>query len=83
MFRSKTKVDKILWLGRDFLFTTAQRHESEQILDQLEVPYEINMFSDVDHGFAVRCDLTKPRQKFAKEQAFDQAANWFDIFLKE
>lgn len=64
------------------MFTTAKRHESEQILDHLEVPYQINLFSDVEHGFAVRCDLAKPRQRFAKEQAFNQAFSWFDMFLK-
>ncbi|KAJ5460582.1 uncharacterized protein N7458_002134 [Penicillium daleae] len=68
---------------RDFVFTTAKRHESEEILDGLHVPYQINVFSDVEHGFAVRCDLSKPRQKFAKEQAFDQAVAWFDQYLKE
>ena len=64
------------------MFTTAKRHESEEILDSLDVPYQINMFSDVEHGFAVRCDLSQPRQKFAKEQAFSQAVAWFDQYLK-
>ncbi|KAJ5168623.1 uncharacterized protein N7482_004217 [Penicillium canariense] len=63
-----------------FDFAT-KRHESEQILDKLDVPYQINLFSDVDHGFAVRCDLSKPRQKFAKEQALSQAMAWFDHYL--
>ena len=64
------------------MFTTAKRHESEEILDSLDVPYQINLFSDVEHGFVVRCDLSKPRQKFAKEQAFSQAVAWFDQYLK-
>lgn len=68
---------------RDFIFTTAKRRESEEILDSMDVPYQINMFSDVEHGFAVRCDLSKPRQKFAKEQAFSQVVAWFDQYLKE
>ena len=42
----------------------------------------MNLFSDVEHGFAVRCDLSKPRAKFAKEQAFFQAVQWFDQYLK-
>lgn len=68
---------------RDFVFTTAKRHESEEILDKKEIPYQINMFSDVEHGFAVRCDLSKPRQKYAKEQAFTQAVSWFDEYVKK
>jgi len=67
---------------RDFVFTTAKRHESEQILDKLDVPYQINLFSDVEHGFSVRCDLSKPRQRFAKEQAFTQAVAWFNGYLR-
>jgi len=53
------------------------------ILDKMEIPYQINMFSDVEHGFAVRCDLSKPRQKYAKEQAFRQAVAWFDEYVKK
>ena len=48
----------------------------------MKIPYQINLFSDVVHGFAVRGDLSKPRQKFAKEQAFLQAVHWFDEYLK-
>lgn len=67
---------------RDFVFTTEKRRESEDILDKLDVPYQINLFADVDHGFSVRCDLSKPRQKFAKEQAFAQAVAWFNEYIK-
>jgi hypothetical protein len=52
---------------RDFVFTTEKRRESEEILDQLDVPFQINLISDVEHGFAVRCDMSESRQKFAKE----------------
>ncbi|KAI1638941.1 dienelactone hydrolase [Biscogniauxia mediterranea] len=66
---------------KDQVFTTAKRHESEEILGQVDVPYQINIFSDVEHGFAVRCDLSQSRQKFAKEQAFTQAIAWFKQYL--
>jgi dienelactone hydrolase len=71
----------LLCVVRDIVFTSAKRHESEEILDKLDVPHQINLFSDVEHGFAVRCDLSKPRQKFAKEQVFAQAVAWFDQYL--
>ncbi|PNY30080.1 Uncharacterized protein TCAP_00010 [Tolypocladium capitatum] len=67
---------------RDVVFTTAKRHESEEILDKLDVTYQINMFSDVEHSFSVRCDLSKPRQKFAKEQAFVQAVSRFNEYVR-
>ncbi|PVH97185.1 alpha/beta-hydrolase [Periconia macrospinosa] len=66
----------------DAIFPAEKRRETEDILQKLPVPYQINLFSDVVHGFAVRCDLAKPREKFAKEQAFLQAVAWFDEFIK-
>jgi dienelactone hydrolase len=41
-------------------------------------PYQINLFGGVAHGFAVRGDLSKPLNKYAKEQAFLQAVSWFN-----
>ncbi|OCK83763.1 alpha/beta-hydrolase [Lepidopterella palustris CBS 459.81] len=66
----------------DEIFPAAKRHETEDILEKMSVPYQINLFSDVVHGFAVRCDITKRREKFAKEQAFIQAVAWFDEYVK-
>lgn len=68
---------------KDFVFTTEKRHESEEILAKLDIPYQINLFSDVEHGFSVRCDISQPRQKIAKEAAFTQAVQWFDSYLKQ
>ncbi|TKA80717.1 hypothetical protein B0A49_01120 [Cryomyces minteri] len=66
----------------DQIFPAEKRRESEDILQGMKVPYQINLFSDVEHGFAVRCDLNEKRQKFAKEQAFLQAVQWFDEYIK-
>ncbi|KUI70694.1 Protein AIM2 [Cytospora mali] len=67
---------------KDFVFTTAKRHESEAILAKLDVPYQINLYSHVDHGFSVRCDMSVKEQRIAKEGAFAQAVQWFDSYLK-
>ncbi|KAF2877779.1 dienelactone hydrolase [Massariosphaeria phaeospora] len=67
----------------DHIFPADKRHESEEILQKHTVPYQMTLFSDVSHGFAVRSDISKPREKFAKEQAFIQAVNWFEEYLKE
>lgn len=66
----------------DQIFPAPKRHETEEILQKHTVPYQINLFSDVVHGFAVRCDLSKKREKFAKEQAFLQAVAWFDEYVR-
>lgn len=65
----------------DSIFPAEKRHRSEEILKEGGQPYQINLFSGVVHGFAVRCDTSKKVEKWAKEQAFLQAVNWFDEFL--
>ncbi|KAF1985763.1 alpha/beta-hydrolase [Aulographum hederae CBS 113979] len=66
----------------DHIFPAEKRHETEAILKEMSIAYQINLFSDVEHGFAVRGDISKPRAKFAKEQAFYQAVQWFDEHVK-
>ncbi|KAI1369741.1 dienelactone hydrolase [Xylaria arbuscula] len=65
----------------DQIFPAEKRHRSEEILKEVGQPYQINLYSGVVHGFAVRTDITKKHEKFAKEQAFYQAVQWFDNFL--
>jgi len=65
----------------DSIFTVDKRHKSEEILSKVGMPYQINLYSQAQHGFAVRGDLTVPAVKFANEQAFVQARTWFDNWL--
>ncbi|OKL56573.1 hypothetical protein UA08_08066 [Talaromyces atroroseus] len=66
----------------DSLFPTEKRHESEEILKNLGVPYQINLYSGVIHGFAVRSDLSVKAAKYAKEAAFFQAIQWFNEYVE-
>lgn len=65
----------------DSIFPAEKRHKSEEILLKTGQPYQINLYSGVEHGFAVRGDISKKHEKFAKEQAFLQAVTWFDNYL--
>ncbi|KAL4787199.1 Alpha/Beta hydrolase protein [Aspergillus varians] len=65
----------------DQIFTTELRHKSEDILIKTGQHWQINLYSGVTHGFAVRADLTNKHHKFAKEQAFCQAVNWLNQYL--
>ncbi|KAH7129901.1 putative cytoplasm protein [Dactylonectria estremocensis] len=65
----------------DEIFPLDKRIESEKILGRGSVPWQINVFSGVEHGFAVRGDMSDPVKRFAKEQAFFQAVAWFDQYL--
>ena len=61
--------------------TTMGSTNSTVILQEGGYPYQINLYGGVSHGFAVRCDLSKKVEKYAKEQAFLQAVSWFDEHL--
>ncbi|KAJ5733865.1 Dienelactone hydrolase [Penicillium malachiteum] len=65
----------------DQAFSPQLRHESEITLAKTGQAWQINLFSGVKHGFAVRADLSDPNQKWAKEQAFCQAIAWFNYHL--
>ncbi|KAI9646844.1 hypothetical protein NHQ30_004844 [Ciborinia camelliae] len=65
----------------DEIFPAEKRHKTEEILKEIKATYQMNLFSGVAHGFSVRCDVSKPVEKFAKEQAFLQAIAWFDQYL--
>lgn len=65
----------------DAIFPSDKRHKSEEILKDTGHPYQINLFSGVDHGFAVRGRQEEKVERFAKEQAFLQAVTWFDAWL--
>ena len=66
----------------DQIFPAEKRRETEDLLKEMSIPYQISLYSDVEHGFAVRADTSKASVKFAKEAAFLQAVTWFDEFLK-
>jgi dienelactone hydrolase len=62
-----------------------KRRETEDILAKLAVPvpWQIFLYSGVEHGFAIKGDLASELGKFAKEQAFKQAVRWFEEFVKQ
>ncbi|OAA63692.1 dienelactone hydrolase [Niveomyces insectorum RCEF 264] len=65
----------------DKIFSTEKRHLSETLLQKTGKPYQINLFSGVAHGFAVRGNLENKIERFSKDQAFFQAVQWFDAWL--
>lgn len=66
----------------DQIFPPDKRHQTEVLLKEIKVPYQLNLYSHVSHGFAVRADLSIKAAKYAKEQAFLQAVYWFNEHLK-
>ncbi|TFY82902.1 hypothetical protein EWM64_g1111 [Hericium alpestre] len=66
----------------DFTFPVESRRKAEDILVGLKAEYHIQVFAKVSHGFAVRCNLDVPREKWAKEQSAATVIAWFDRFSK-
>ncbi|KAL9091409.1 MAG: hypothetical protein Q9165_004795 [Trypethelium subeluteriae] len=66
----------------DQIFPAPKRRETEDMLKDMSVPYQLSLYSGTSHGFAVRADLSQPQIKWAKEQAFYQAVQWFDEHVK-
>lgn len=65
----------------DSIFPEEKRHETEVVLKKMGLPYQINLYSGVQHGFAVRADLANQQARYAKESAFLQALQWFEEYL--
>ncbi|CAI6091355.1 unnamed protein product [Clonostachys chloroleuca] len=65
----------------DPIFPPEKRRISEEILIKTKQPYQINIYSGVEHGFAIRGNPKVKLQRYAREQAFKQAVHWFEEFL--
>lgn len=65
----------------DSIFPAEKRHETEVILAETKQPYQLSLFSGVEHGFSTRANLSNTNARFAKEQAFIQAVSWFNHHL--
>ena len=65
----------------DFTFETDARNKAIAILREAKKPYHLQLFSGVEHGFALRCDLSKPYERWAKEQSVKGIADYFDLQL--
>jgi dienelactone hydrolase len=66
----------------DQIFPEEKRRETEDILKKEKKTYQINLYSGVEHGFAVRADMSSRQAKYAKEAAFLQHVQWFDEYVK-
>lgn len=47
----------------DFTFPHEFRNRAVDIMDKENKEYQLQLFSGVEHGFALRCDLSKPYER--------------------
>lgn len=78
------KIERPLFLScaeTDFTFETDARNKAIQILREAKKPYHLQLFSGVEHGFALRCDLADNHARWCKEQSAAGIAKYFDLQL--
>ncbi len=66
----------------DFTFGTDDRNKAVDILSEDKKDYQVQLFSKVAHGFALRCNLDDPYEKMVKEQSLKSIIGWFDFWLE-
>ncbi|KAK5698697.1 hypothetical protein LTR17_019861 [Elasticomyces elasticus] len=77
-------IEKPLFLScaeTDFTFETDTRNKALAILQEAKKTYSVQLFSGVEHGFALRCDLSKPYERWCKEESARGIAAYFDLHL--
>jgi len=65
----------------DFTFSTEQRNKAIDMLAEAKKPYHLQLFSGVEHGFALRCNLDDPYERWCKEESVRGIAEYFDLQL--
>ena len=78
------KIERPLFLScaeTDFTFETDSRNKAIQILREATKPYHLQLFSGVEHGFALRCDLSDAHARWCKEESAAGIAKYFDLQL--
>ena len=66
----------------DELVPQEDRHEAEDIFINGNKTFQISLYAEAEHGFAVRTDLSNKMKAFAQEGAYFQAVRWLDAWVK-
>ncbi|KAI1339859.1 dienelactone hydrolase [Xylariaceae sp. FL0016] len=64
----------------DDMMPPERRSQIEALLLNTTRPYSFALYGGTEHGFGVRANVSDPKQKFGKEEAFFQAVRWFETW---
>ncbi|RYP18151.1 hypothetical protein DL765_004077 [Monosporascus sp. GIB2] len=67
----------------DHTFDVQSRCRALDIMQAGNKVFHYQLFSGVEHGFALRGDPDDPYQRWVKEQSLEQIVKWFDFWLSE
>jgi dienelactone hydrolase len=65
----------------DFTFGTEMRNRAVDLLREGGKSYQVQLFSGVSHGFALRCDLENGYEREVKERSAEGMTRWWDFWL--
>ncbi|CAI6080459.1 unnamed protein product [Clonostachys chloroleuca] len=65
----------------DHTFDGPSRRKALQILQERKKTFNYQLFSGVEHGFALRGDPDDPYQRWVKEESLSSIVSWFDFWL--
>jgi len=65
----------------DQTFGVESRNRAVEIMQTQKKAYQVQLFSGVQHGFALRCNLDDAYERYVKEQSLKNIAEWFDFWL--
>ena len=68
--------------AHDPTFQKENRRRAIDIMDEREHRYQVQIFKGVEHGFALRGDMSDPWQKHCKDQSFEGIVDFFNLHLK-
>ncbi|KAF9886282.1 hypothetical protein FE257_011895 [Aspergillus nanangensis] len=84
--RHFTNIQRPLFLSCaeiDHTFDTNARRQALDILQSGKKDYQLQLFSGVEHGFALRGDMENPYERYVKEQSLKGIVDWFDFWLAQ
>ncbi|KZT43708.1 alpha/beta-hydrolase [Sistotremastrum suecicum HHB10207 ss-3] len=65
----------------DFTFSAEARRKAEDILQSKKAIYYLQIFSGVEHGFALRGNMDNENERWAKEGSAKSIVEWWNRFL--
>ncbi|KAI0124805.1 Alpha/Beta hydrolase protein [Xylariales sp. AK1849] len=67
----------------DHTFPTDSRNKAVDILNTKHKPYHLQLFSGVEHGFALRGNMDDPYERWVKEESLRGISEWFNFWLSQ
>ncbi|KAL1847805.1 hypothetical protein Daus18300_013847 [Diaporthe australafricana] len=67
----------------DHTFDAQSRRRAVDMLVEDKRVYHVQLFSGVEHGFALRGSQSDPYERWAKEQSLRGIVDWFDLWLAQ